>query len=252
MSAQKYKHAPIVEAVLEFRFESEADASFLDEMARKLKHEFPKQEDQKKREFQLAITDSGSSSIGAKFDKTHEESVKRLVDSDGARVVLLSASAINVSRLPPYDSFDDLRGDAELVWDAAYKLTGVRKLKRIGLRYINRIDLQLDDEEKISFEEYLNLRINVPKKYETIGKYSLVFEFDIPEIECFAKVRSSVIDPALINHASFILDIDVFRLDELPLKKADVFKLICEMRQAKNDMFEEFITDKARAIFNAD
>lgn len=252
MSAHRYRHAPIVEAVVEFRFEGEADEKFLDEMARKLKNQFPSQEDQKRREFQFEIPVADNVSASARIDKTKDLSVKRLTDGDGARILLISTSTISVSRLPPYDCFDGLRADAESTWNAAHRLTGVRKLNRIGMRYINRIDLPLDESKSVNFEEYLNLHINVPEKYEAINSYSLVFECPLPEIGCIAKIRSSIGDPALIDHASFFLDIDVIRLAELPVKKADIFRLLDDMRRAKNEMFEEFITDKARAIFDAD
>jgi uncharacterized protein (TIGR04255 family) len=50
---------------------------------------------------------------------------------------------------------------------------------------------------------------------------------------------------------SFSLDIDVWRQVDVPQKDNDVLELLGKMRDAKNQLFETFITDKARDLFNA-
>jgi uncharacterized protein (TIGR04255 family) len=64
-------------------------------------------------------------------------------------------------------------------------------------------------------------------------------------------VRSGIAPPAVPGRVSFTLDVDVKRNLEVPQKDADVFELLAAMRKAKNDLFETFITDEARELFNA-
>jgi len=53
----------------------------------------------------------------------------------------------------------------------------------------------------------------------------------------------------LINHVSMVLDIDVFRTDQIPGRDADLWDCIDTVRSLKNAIFEACITDEARKLF---
>ena len=63
-------------------------------------------------------------------------------------------------------------------------------------------------------------------------------------------VTSAVVSPPpLLNHLSFLLDIDLFRTEKIPGKEGDLWQTIDEARALKNRIFEQCITDEARKLF---
>jgi uncharacterized protein (TIGR04255 family) len=53
----------------------------------------------------------------------------------------------------------------------------------------------------------------------------------------------------LINHVSMVLDIDVFRTEQIPGRDNDLWTCIDAVRPLKNTIFEACITDEARRLF---
>ena len=66
-----------------------------------------------------------------------------------------------------------------------------------------------------------------------------------------ARIASGTMEPALIDHASFLLDIDVFCEIDPPQKERDIANILLEMRESKNYLFGTFVSDKAKATFCA-
>lgn len=243
MVARTYKNAPIIEAVAEFRFEQEIASDAVNAIAKKVKVNFPNEQDVTFRELSVEVDT-------AKVE-TKDDARKKLSNDDETNTVIISPSSFSISRLAPYTTFDDLHDICSNVWDIERKVCGYRKLERIGLRYINRIDLPYINGE-VKFEDYFYLRINIPEKYDSIGKYSLQFDVPLPDINCLGRIKSSIGGDVLIGHAAFFVDIDVMRTKLVPQRKNEIFALLRKMRLAKNDLFESFITDNARRIFDAE
>jgi len=72
----------------------------------------------------------------------------------------------------------------------------------------------------------------------------------VPEVEGQVIVNASTIPSPLIDHASLLLDIDLFREQALPQKDEDIWELFGLLRRQKNVLFESFITDRARELFD--
>lgn len=62
-------------------------------------------------------------------------------------------------------------------------------------------------------------------------------------------ITSTGIQSPLINHTSLLLDIDVFRTDNIPLNDVDLWKTIDEARDIKNKIFKACITQKTEELF---
>ena len=86
-------------------------------------------------------------------------------------------------------------------------------LTRLGIRYLNRIDVRLDGEPVLDLDLYLNFRPHIPK----IGKgpisgYMLQATLPTDNDLWSASITSTIVSPPpLINHVSLLLDIDIFR-----------------------------------------
>jgi uncharacterized protein (TIGR04255 family) len=62
---------------------------------------------------------------------------------------------------------------------------------------------------------------------------------------------STIVPAALINHYSLLLDIDVFRTEQIPNRDDELWKVVDEVRGVKDGIFEGCITQKSRELFDA-
>lgn len=243
MQVQKtYPNAPIIEAVVEFRFENSIDEHEIKNISSNLSRFLPDEESKPDVDIQI--------DLNLKDHKINQTSVVIRSSSDQTRLAVIRPNSLICSVKAPYKNFEDFENHISDVWESSYRVTGFRKIVRVGMRYINRIDLLMDDG-KVEYEDYLNLKINLPNELELITSYDINFAFEIPEIKSGARIHSNVVKDIVINHASFFLDIDIGRLVDVPQKRAEIFALLREFRSHKNRLFETFITDKARALFHA-
>lgn len=69
------------------------------------------------------------------------------------------------------------------------------------------------------------------------------------DITSLLLLNQAIIDPAGPDVASVVLDLDLFRVDDLPTTEVDIWSFFEELHERKNNVFEACITDKARELF---
>ncbi|MBL8706991.1 MAG: TIGR04255 family protein [Rhodospirillales bacterium] len=173
----------------------------------------------------------------------------RLASKDQADVLLLSASKVASARLAPYTSWEQFSARARDDHEAVKKVTDYRKANRLGLRYINRIDIP---GKEFAPAKYLKIGMSVPNEivkqlhaYSVSGIYSLA----VPPYQ--VNLNSGVVDPVLVDHTSLLLDIDLYLADGVSSKESDIWSEFERMRTVKNKVFEACITEEARALFDS-
>jgi uncharacterized protein (TIGR04255 family) len=235
-----YTAAPITEAVAEVRFSSALDIKKLQSLSKKLARFYPNEVRQKARAVSVDFVASAASF-------TDEEDILKRSSEDEVDICVLRNSAISISRLAPYTQWSDLRQRVERDLAIALKGTVWRQVARVGLRYINRIDIPLKDG-LAPFEDYLNLHIHIPEIIETIGPYALYF--DVVHNELMIRIQSGKADAPVPNTFAVVLDIDVFKMADLPTDLPKILHLLDKMRDEKNLLFEAFVTNAARKLFD--
>jgi uncharacterized protein (TIGR04255 family) len=65
-----------------------------------------------------------------------------------------------------------------------------------------------------------------------------------------ANIRTATTDPAIPLTAALLLDMDIYSTDNIPTRDEELFEKIKSIQGKKNALFESFITDQSRAIFN--
>jgi|GEM_PF-884007 len=241
-----YSAPPIIQAIIEIRFDSAISDAQRENVSKKLAPRYPLHDEILKQAVQVQVQANTISTQAAV-----EGRISRRMNSDANEIFSIGADTLSVEVMAPYPGWESLFGRLKNDWSVAKRAVGYRKVQRIGVRYINRIDLQQDADGIVNYENYLNLRINLPEKFPSISRYDVAFQFGIEEIKCGATVRSGIVPPAVPGSTSFILDLDVFRMVDVPQQDRDIYRLLGKMRDAKNELFETFITDAAREIFDA-
>ena len=172
----------------------------------------------------------------------------RMSTSEGAKVLLLGWNTIGTAKIAPYGGWEQLIEDAQNNWEIWLKIVGWQPLARIGVRYINRLDIPT--AARIELADYLTVQPSLPRELDT-GIDHFAMNLTIPlgaKGERLIINAGSVASP-IIGNQSLIVDIDVSRDTDLPQDDDSLWSYISSLRDVKNRVFEACITDKTRALF---
>jgi uncharacterized protein (TIGR04255 family) len=244
MPEQPYKRPPITEAVIGLRFADPIDSATLDKVASAIKPLYPREDVLKGVQFQMRLNATSPTA-----PQSIEQIGYRLSSPDQTHILILMPTppSLTMSQLAPYPGWDQFFGRFCRDWSVWKRSVGYRKITRVGVRYINRIDIPMDDPV-VYEEQFLNVYPRIPEVLGPMMQYSVQTQSYISDIECVLTLNSSVVPSPLIGHRSFVIDLDIGK-DSPPQNDADIYDLINRIRVAKNRVFEACITDRARELF---
>jgi uncharacterized protein (TIGR04255 family) len=187
---------------------------------------------------------------GAATVEQHVQGFRRK-SIDQADIVLALLDGTAAARVAPYPGWEYLRERAERAWAEWRRTVAYSDLKRIGIRYVNRIDIPIPQSEGVDIDSYLRFTPRVPdfSRHPIDG---FVVQVTKPtEVEHWnVSITSSIVNPLpLVNHLSISLDMDIFRTEQIPGRQEDLWNCIDAVRPLKNAIFEACITDEARKLF---
>jgi uncharacterized protein (TIGR04255 family) len=237
----KYKSPPITEAVLEFRFGERLSARDMERLRDQFKGRFPRVE----------ITYHVNVNVGSdgKAAADATQSGFKLFSEDAKNIVMFYNSTLLTSRLAPYLGWDTFFSMAETNFATFKKVANRPKLSRIGLRFINRIDVPEDTLEKRKPSDLFRVNVALPETIQFAGQYSLFANTVERETGIKIILQSAIAPPALLDHVSFGLDIDAYIDTDLPLREDSMWEQVHKLRKAKNLVFESCISPEIRELF---
>ena len=246
MAYPRLKRAPIVEGLLHFQVKSRPDIS-IEDVARftsAVKQQYPIQKDL--RTFQAAFKmDEGEMS-----SKTiaSEHIGYRLERSQPPFVLIAQRSEIGISRLAPYETWEQLIAEARPLWDTYRNICGPEAVTRIATRFINRVELPM---EGLDFDHYLAAPASLPK-----GLPELISSFFVRTVVTDPKSGSSIAVSQILeapnlekNRVPILIDIDVYKVVDFAPDSDEIWKLFDTMRDLKNCAFFGCLTSKALEMF---
>ena len=199
------------------------------------------------------------SSIGIIFDQKRKKFTKmpdeflgyKLTSKDQSDVVLIKPNAMVCSRLAPYNGWENFEPWARENWKVWKYSAKYSKIKRIGIRYLNRIDIPFRKGDRIDVEDYLTIFPKYPEPHllKSFTNYTIQVEGPFCVEEYYLIVNTNVVKSPLIDHFSIVLDLDLSPQGAPPQRNDAIWKMINRMREYKNNAFEMCITDKARELF---
>jgi len=241
-----YQRPPITEAVIELRFAHAFEQKAVEDAAKRLAAdgEYFYQDPEKTVEF--------------KFDAVKETSAQKVVATgiklsslDRADVLIFRTNSFVCSRLAPYLQWDTFKSRATRGWSVWRKVAGPIELSRIGVRYVNRIDIPPQSGPSIRVEDYLNLSPRLPAETrEPLKSYAMQIVFPLESTPYTVILNSGTVPSPLVGYTSFLLDLDISRETELPRRDDALWQVLDEMREHKNRVFENYITDLSRRLFS--
>jgi uncharacterized protein (TIGR04255 family) len=237
-----YPNAPIVEAVFDVKVSNTiiVNPSIFEQFAKTDLKEFPISN--KRQNVNVKIDNRpGMGQIG----KTTNLLGYIFSNIQGNRKVQFRLDGYSFNMLRPYSNWEEFSTAAFIHLKKYIELAKPLAITRIGLRYINRIDLPFENQEFESYIKYLPpVPAGLPKKFE---KYFL--QMQIPSNDSSSKaVISQTFEQEKNGRIPFIIDIDVFQDDRIKATDSltERFNIL---RDLKNRIFEDLVTEECKGFF---
>jgi uncharacterized protein (TIGR04255 family) len=178
------------------------------------------------------------------------ETDHRRSSDDQTQIMILWPSLFVFSQLAPYPGWDAFFERFSRDWTLWKKVVGYRKISRVGVRYINRIDIPIIGNIT-HYEEVLKIYPEIPDELGPVLAYGIQTQLPYPEINGRITINSASVPSPLLNTSSFVFDQDIYTEINIPQTDDGLYKLLNQIHVKKNAVFEACITDRARELFNA-
>lgn len=240
-----YPNAPITEAIIELRVRRKlsAELSLLKNVGDAENRTYPNQE--------KMIEAVGQMKVGPGVE---EASVKqeaigwRLVSADGKRIAQSRSNGFAFSRLAPYESWLPFCAEARRLWTVYRQTVAPDEVERLAVRYLNRIDIP---GTSIELKDFLRTSPEVaPELPQQLSGYFMQLRLPFPDIAGTCVINQTIVPPAKAGAVSLVLDVDLFRTQDVPQHEPDIWAVFEQLHQTKNHVFEACITDAARRLFS--
>jgi uncharacterized protein (TIGR04255 family) len=240
---QKYRKPPVVEALCELVFEgSQWDDAVLGQFYDRVKDKFPKRRQMDIQQAQFVVSPQGQSAGIQRLPAQMQ-----FLDAAESALLQLRQDLLVVNQLRPYPNFEGWEPNIYSALKVYWELTKPKGIRRIGLRYINRIIIP---ETSVRMEDYFNIYPQLPKEVgEVHGDFMIRVELPGQGEGHTVLVTFATAPPEQKGQTAHLLDFyDIFQPDSL-LSEADVQAEARKARVNINTAFEGSITDKLRALF---
>ena len=241
--ARFYENAPIVEAVIDIQVDNDSvsEESF-NQFAESVKGHLEKQSRVNEAQVQFNVPDGD-------FKQDVRNVGYRFVGKQADKVLITKVKGFTFSNLPKYSGWDSFCSEARKNWEKYARFIRPKKVRRIAVRYINKINIPSDSGMK--FEDYFNIYPEVADEVSPsmIGAY---MQLKLPQPDLgnnYASVINlATAEPEEPGVVTIILDIDVFANVQMSPEDEDLWNILGKLRDKKNKIFEASIKDSIREL----
>jgi uncharacterized protein (TIGR04255 family) len=168
-------------------------------------------------------------------------------------MVAVGAGVLGAHVLKPYSGWERFRPQIEEALTAYQEIADPGGIRRIGIRYVNLIELPTTDSEP---SEYFSAPLTEEERLGCrLDTFAIRLEYvyndePIRLIVNLAKVQK--LGAPSVSNVAYLLDLDVFREWQTePLSIDRAMSVVDELRRREREAFEARITPKARELFDA-
>lgn len=241
-----YKHPPITEAVIGINYSSPIKQKDISAANKKFLANYPHHQTVSDISVAVELPNEQTSKPTAEINQ--QENGHRLSTADMTQLLMLWPSSFNLSQLAPYQGWDIFFERFVRDWGVWKRAIGFQTISRIGVRYINRIDIPVTGSI-IEHEQFLNIYPKLPDSLNPILAYAVQAATELKDIDCLLKINSAAVPSPILGHASFVIDLDISKEVNPPQSDNDIYDLLNKIRVQKNAVFETCISSRARELF---
>lgn len=240
---RRYANPPVMEAVCEFRLTADTpwDMTIPGLVYERLKDEFSNREQRLVQEVQFIQGPEG-------FQQQIRTSERILWFAEGKEMfVQVGPRLLAVNSLRPYPGWTGFKPKIEKAFEALSHTVDIRGLEKIGLRYINQIEIpSLPVRLEDYFQFYLFRGPHLPRdmaNFIAAGE----FVYANGQDRCRVQLRPDPMSSG--QHAVLILDIDYFLAQARRVEMSAAIDWVEQAHSKVEEVFEGCITDSLRGLF---
>jgi uncharacterized protein (TIGR04255 family) len=242
---QHYPNAPITEAIIDVRVKPASDQKVDSLLGVRGGEElnYPRVESIFQAVGVMEVQPGQSASALA---RQHQTGYK-FVDAEGKNVWQCRQNGFTLGRLAPYDSWQPFRDEAQRLWSLYRERLKPEEVRRLAVRYINRIDLP---EQPVELKKYFRTVPEVsPELPQPLTGFFMQLRMPQDDLKAETLINQTIIPPARAGVVSVVLDIDLFRSNDVPQDDEGIWAYFEQLHVRKNEVFESCITDDTRGLF---
>lgn len=249
VSVETFPNAPIREALIDIHVALPAESTLevLAQYHEPLKDRFPKRREREIWQSEFRVQ-PGADPV-AKTGPKRIDGYLHTSDADG-KIVQARCDGFTFNKLRPYTDWATLSAEARELWEHYQRLAKPANVTRLGLRYINRIEVPLPIRD---FREYCPLFPDLPPGVpQSLSEFFMRFVAPVPDIPNVMSIVTTTFELPVPGGAKLplILDIEVFESFELLAPDTEpMWQKLDRLRMVKNDIFFASVTEAAKALF---
>lgn len=248
---ENFAKPPIVEAVLDIRVKAKTPVSVeqLAVLKTKVASEYPKVKEKAPFKAEMKLEKKANEKVPTVSMATSGGQISgyQFISGDGRSIFQAELSRFTFNRLKPYSGWDNFFNEGMKNWGRYLEVVGPLKIARISLRYVNRIDLPLPMKD---LRDFILTSPDVPPNLpQTLAGFFLQLKIPFNEKEAVA-ILNQTVEPPAEDKLPYIFDTDVIHNCDLASDKTDDFlKVVKNLRDVKNNIFHESLTEKTKELF---
>ena len=242
---KKYLNSPIVEAVCEFRFAPETpwDLTIPGLLYKHIKTSFPLKEERILQQLRVNQTKNGEINQETTLNK-----VQAFLRRDRQCFMNIGDRLISIHTVKPYLTWTKFRPIISKIYNALIKELETPTIERIGLRYINRIEIPQDHP---LLEDYFDYGLRLKDNFHAVEVSEFfigsVFPYADKRDACRVQLVSAL--PENPQTSALILDLDYFLQTPKSIPADQAIDWVEAAHTTAEALFEDCITDRLREIF---
>ena len=163
----------------------------------------------------------------------------RMESADKKTIIQAKNNGLVVSRLPPYESWETLIAEVRTLWSLYDKVFTPASVVRLGVRYINRIELEYVDN-RIDFDKVFTAAPQIPRGLpQTLESFTTRILMPIETHQATLAIVQALEAPAASGSHFAVLDLDAFSSTAMKPDADDMWMQLERLREVKNMAFFE-------------
>jgi uncharacterized protein (TIGR04255 family) len=170
------------------------------------------------------------------------------VGGEGKHHVQFRLNGFTFSRLAPYQTWEQLRSETKTLWESYRQIVGALPVVRVGLRYVNQLDLPLPMRD---FRDFIRLYPEVSADLsQQLAGFFLQVQIPQEDLGAMLVLNEAMVPPSGPGVVSVVLDIDVFKQGLKIESDDEIWSVLEALRLRKNLIFEGCITNNTRELIS--
>lgn len=177
---------------------------------------------------------------------TQEHIGYQFVSADSLQLVRVTETSFTCIRLAPYETWSIFAAEARRWWLRYREAVQPASIDRVAVRYINRF---IFPNPVIDLENYFRVLPQIADDLpQQLGALHVRLALQIPDIGATLLLTQASTAAPSDSEVSFILDIDIFREQDIPADEAGLWEYLEILRHKKNEIFVKSITAKTQEL----